>query len=526
MSAYHDNHSIQEDFEDTYAEILQTEGRFKAKSWYWGNALKSLPEYLRCLVSWRITMLNNYLKVAYRNLARRKLYSFINIFGLAVGLSICIFIILWVQQELSYESFHENADRIYRIERRILRDSLYSRWPIVGGAYRQALLDDYPEIESVVRFWGLGYAIKDHQNVVRRQSLYAVDNAVFEIFDFGLEEGDEQTALTEPMTVVLTRANALKYFGTTDVIGRSLPFQWRDEMADFKVTGILEEVPENSHIHFNMLISITSFPDERFSNWRSNYLYTYVLLQETASKSMLEEKFKSFVSNRLEPEYRDVYGQEAEAPALEMYLFPLTDIHLHPSVNWEIEAGGSINSVLIFSTIAVFILLIACINFINLSTARAAKRAKEVGLRKTIGAGRSQLRRQFIFESMLTALVSLFVAFVLCSLLIPIFNRIMSERLSAAALYQTNNLALFLGATLAVGVLSGLYPAFYLTRFDPVEVLKGGHQSGQTKSVFRKNMVVIQFAISTIMIIGMLSVHNQMRFVENRSLGFDLIKKT
>ena len=520
MSYYQDNHSIHEDFEDTFAEILQSEGSFKAKSWYWGNALKSLPEYSRRLVSWRLTMLKNYIKVAYRNLVRRKLYSFINIFGLAVGLSICIFIILWVQQELSYDRFHEKSDRIYRIERTILRDSLYSRWPIVGGAYKQALLDDYPEIENATRFWGLGYAIKDFQNTVQQQSLFAVDNAVFDIFDFGLEEGEKQTALTEPKTVVLTRKNALKYFGTADVIGRSLVFQWGDELADFKVTGILKEVPENSHIHFDMLISIASFPDDRFANWRSSYLYTYVLLKESASRSVLEEKFKSFVSRRLEPEYRDLYGQDAEAPALLMRLFPLTDIHLFPSVNWEVEAGGSINAVYIFTTIAVFILLIACFNFINLSTARAAKRAKEVGLRKTIGAGRSQLRKQFILESVLSALISLFVAVVLCSLFIPAFNQIMAEKITTISLLQINNLVLFVGATLLAGILSGLYPAFYLTRFDPVEVLKGGNRSGKASSVFRKNMVVVQFIISTVLIIGMFTVYDQMSFVRNRSLGF------
>lgn len=520
MSAYRYEHSIQEDFEETFVEILHSEGRFKAHSWYWGNALKSLPQYLRGVVVWRFTMLRNYLKITYRNLARRKLYSFINIVGLAIGLSICIFIILWVQQELSFDRFHAKADRIYRVERRILREDLYSRWPIVGGAYRQALLDDFPEIESAARFWGLGYAITDHQDTVHRQSLFAADNEVFEIFDFGLEEGDERTALVEPKTVVLTRKNAQKYFGTADVIGRSLPFQWGDEMADFKVTGILKEVPANSHIHFDMLISIASFPAERFSNWRSNYLYTYVLLKGNASKTVLEEKFKSFVNRRLEPEYRDLYGQQAEAPVLQMKLFPLTDIHLHPSVNWEIEGGGSIESIYIFSTVAIFLLLIACINFITLSTARAGKRAKEVGLRKTVGAGRGQLKRQFIFESLLSAMISLGLAFVICASFIPVFNQIMAEKLSTISLLQVKNIVLCVSATLLAGILSGLYPAFYLTGFDPVDVLKGRPTSGRAKSVFRKNMVVIQFVISTVLLIAMFTVYEQMQFVRNRSLGF------
>ena len=221
-------------------------------------------------------MLKNHLKIAYRNFVRHKLYSFINVFGLAIGLSICMIISLWVMREMSYDSFHENANRIYRIERELFRDNLYSRWPIVGGAYKQALIDEYPEIENASRFWRREFAIKDYKNVVHRQEMFAVDNSVFDMFDFVLEEGDEKTALIEPNTVVLTRENAIKYFEKGDAIGKSLSFEWSEGPKDMKITGILAEVPENSHIHFDMLISITSYPPERFANWRSNYLYTKV----------------------------------------------------------------------------------------------------------------------------------------------------------------------------------------------------------------------------------------------------------
>jgi len=524
MSIYSEKHSIIEDFEETLAEIQKSEGSFNAKCWYWSNTLKSISGYLKLIVSWRFTMFMNHLKIAYRNFIRHKLYSFINVFGLAIGLSICMIISLWVLRELSYDLFHENGGRIYRIERELLRDNLYSRWPIVGGSYKQALIDDYPEVVNAARFWRREFSIKDRKNYIHRQELFAVDNSIFEIFDFHLKEGDEHNALSDPMTMVLTRRNASKYFGSEDAVGKFLTFEWKGKQVDFKVTGILEEVPENSHIHFDMLISISSYSEEEFADWRSNYLYTYILVSEDTSKSDLEEKLKTFVTQRLEPHYGDLLILNKDMgihDVLTMHLFPITDIHLHPSINWEVEAGGSISSVYIFSSIAILILVIACLNFLNLSTARANKRAKEVSLRKTVGADKSQLKVQFIRESVLLAFVALGFAFIMSSLFIQAFNGIFVENLSLSVLLQPKNLVILVAATSFVGVLAGLYPAFYLTRFDPVEVLKGGPQSGSGKSVFRRNMVVVQFSISIVLIIGMFTVFKQMRYIQTRSLGYD-----
>jgi putative ABC transport system permease protein len=467
-------------------------------------------------------MLKNYLKIAYRNFIRHKLYSFINVFGLAIGLSICMIISLWVLRELSYDRFHENASRIYRIERELFRDNLYSRWPITGGYYKRALIEDYPEIVNAVRFWKRELAIKDYKNVVHRQEMFAVDNSLFEMFDFHLEEGDEKTALKEPMTVVLTRENAVKYFGIGDAVGKSLPFEWQDKLIDFEVTGILEKVPENSHIHFDMLISMANYKEDVYDSWRGNYLYTYVLVAENTLKHDLEEKLRTFVTQRLEPHYGDLLLQDRSIhEVLKMHLFPLRDIHLHPSANWEVEAGGNISSVYIFSCIAVLILIIACMNFVNLSTARASKRGKEVSLRKTVGAERHQLRVQFVQESVLIAFVSLVLALFMSSLFIQAYNVIFAENLSISLLLQLKNLIILVGVTFAVGVLAGLYPAYYLTRFEPVEVMKGSPMSGGGKSVFRRNMVIIQFSISIILIVGVFTIYKQMRYIQTRSLGFD-----
>jgi len=522
MIVYRDRHSIFADFEETFLEISAIKGRSAAKRWFWANTLKSIPKYLGVVLIWRLVMVRNYLKIAYRNLLRQKLFSFINVFGLSVGLSICIIIFLWVRQELSYDRFHENSGRLYRVERRIFRENLYSRWPITGGAYKQALLDDYPEFEDAARLWRLTYPVKDHRNTLHEQNLCAVDNSFVNMFDFGLEEGDARTALSGPFKVVLTRRTASKYFGTEDALGKPLPFEWDGELVDFEVTGILKPVPRLSHIHFDMLISIDSFPEERFSNWRSNYLYTYVLLRQGASPTALEEKLKTFVHRRLEPAYLELPVAELGRPdALKMVLFPITDIHLHPSVNWEVEPGGSIDSVYIFTTIAVFILILACINFINLSTARAGKRAKEVGLRKTIGAGTRQLRAQFVQESILSALLSLVLALVLCSLLIPLGNAVFGLDLSIRCLLRPGYMFLLVGITAAVGILSGLYPAFHLARFDPIRVLRGSPGRGSGRSIFRTNMVIFQFLVSTLLIIGMFVVYRQMHFIQTRSLGFE-----
>jgi len=467
-------------------------------------------------------MFNNYLKIAYRNFIRYKLFSFINVFGLAIGIAVCTIISLWVSREISYDQFNVKAGRIYRIERELFRDNSYSRWPITSGAYKQALIDDYPEIENAVRFWRREFSIKDHNNFVHQQSVYAVDNSIFEIFSFGLKEGDELTALQEPMSVVLTRENALKYFGTDDAIGKSLSFELSGSQVDFKVTGILNAVPENSHIHFDMLISISSYPVERFADWRSNYLYTYILTAENTAKDDLEEQLKSFVTQWLKPVYDDLLSQGLDIhEVLKVHLVPVTDIHLNPSLNWEIDTGGSIVSVYIFSSIAVLILFIACINFMNLSTAIAKKRSKEVGLRKTVGAFKRQLIMQFIQESVLLAVIAMGISIILIAQIIPLYNSIFNEKL---VFFSLNNLYLFiglLGITLVIGLFAGLYPAFYLSNFKPIEVLKGSSASGNAKLTFRRNMVVVQFVISVTLIVGTITIYQQMQYIQNQPLGFD-----
>jgi putative ABC transport system permease protein len=467
-------------------------------------------------------MLKNYFKIALRNLFRNKLYSLINLTGLAIGLAACLMIWLWVQDELSYDRFHQKADRIFRVERKVDFRDLHGQAPITSPPYGPALVSDYPEIENYVRLHRQEISFKDHQNVFHKQQLLFADNSIFEIFDFHLDKGDIKSALTQPRSMVLTRENALKYFGTEDVIGRSLNVDWRGTLVDFQITGILEEIPQNSHFRFEVLASLASYPAEQMTIWFNNYLYTYVLLGQGSSVQELEGKFSSFMTKYMAADFAKAVGPETDInDVFQLKLYPLLDIHLQPAQEFEIGPQGSMTSVYIFSAIAVLILIIACINFMNLSTARANKRAREVGIRKTVGAHKSQLQGQFLGESVLLAFIALTLAVLLIYLFLPAFNAISGKYLALGMLFHAGNGIILVGIALAAGILAGLYPAFFLTRFDPAKVLKGGAQAGTGKSIFRRSMAVIQFVISITLIIGTLIVSKQMDYIQKKSLGFD-----
>lgn len=467
-------------------------------------------------------MFLNYIKIALRNLFRNKLYSLINILGLAIGMAACLMIYLWVQNELSYDQFHQNAERIFRVERKFDFRDMHGQMPITSGPYGPALVRDYPEVEDYVRFYKDEAAIKDQNNIYRIQDLLSADNSIFSIFDFRLERGDPLTALEQPMSIVMTRENALKYLGTEDAIGKSLTLDWRGSLVDFQITGILEEVPQNSHVHFDAVISINSLPEEQLSIWFNNYLYTYVLLKRDSSPADLESKLSAFLTKYMAADFLAVVGPETDInEVFQLKMKPLLDIHLYPSAEFEIEAMGSMTSIYIFTAIAILILVIACINFMNLSTARANKRAREVGLRKTVGANRNNLRRQFLGESLVMAFLALSLAFLLIYLFIPVFNTISGKLLAFSLLFQLKNVFALVAITFITGLLAGMYPAFYLSAFEPAKVLKGGALYGTGKSVFRRSMAVVQFVISITMIIGTVIIFQQMEYIQNKSLGFD-----
>jgi len=467
-------------------------------------------------------MLLNYIKIAIRNLFRSRLYSAINIFGLAIGMAACLMIFLWVQDELSYDKFHLNAENIYRVERKVDFRDIHGQAPITSGAYGTALVQDYPEIEKFVRLDKDEISIKDKRNIFRRQEVLFADNALLEIFDFRLESGDPEVALTQPKSIILTREMALRYLGTEDALGQTLTVDWNGSVLDFQITGILEKLPHNSHVHFDIAVSFATYPEESMNQWFNNFLYTYVLVKNGTVPGVMEEKMSGFLEKYMGAQFTAFVGPDVDInEVFQLKLNPLLDIHLHPSAQFEIEAMGSMTSVLIFTAIAGMILMIACLNFMNLSTARANKRAKEVGLRKTVGAGKRQLWGQFLGESILMSFLALFLAGVFILLALPAFNQLSQKSLALAHLFSFSNVWMLLAIALVTGVLAGLYPAFILTAFQPVRVLKGTALSGTGKSIFRKGMAVIQFAISIVLIVGTLVIFKQMEFVQNKPLGFD-----
>jgi len=454
------------------------------------------------------TMFKNYLKISFRNLWRAKGYSAINLAGLATGMACFILILLWVQDELSYDKFHENTNRLFRVVR-LDRDDPSQGVCRAGAPWGPALYNDFPEVENFVRFRGHGRTLMSSgdKGFYESEGLYA-DSTIFEVFTFPLLKGNPKTALTRPNTMVINERMAEKYFGTEDPVGQSLVFNNQDE---FEITGIMQNIPANSHIKFDYLIPFFMYQRWDTSEWGVNNFYTYLLLAE-GTATQLEAKI---------PEFLERHAGERTAAASINKLQPITDIHLHSNLLRELEANGDIANVYIFSAIAIFILLIACINFMNLATARSANRAKEVGIRKVVGSQRLQLIKQFLGESIFLSIIGILLAVGLVELLIPNFNELSGKQLS---LDFGNNVFLLTGLlfmALIVGFISGAYPAFFLSSFKPIAAIKGDVGSGKSSSILRKGLVILQFAISITLIVGTAVVYRQLNYMSSKKLGFD-----
>ncbi|MGH7493576.1 MAG: ABC transporter permease [bacterium] len=464
-------------------------------------------------------MLKNYLKIALRNLRKHKGYTFINVIGLAIGMVCCLLILLYVQYELSYDRYNEKVGQIYRLcERFVPLQEGGSDFVEVAtpAAWRAALLADFPEILHLVRIYPApGQRLISYKDKRFYESQVAwADASLFEVFTLPLVSGDPKTALVEPDAVVISDATARRYFGDEDAQGKTLAI----EGTDYRVTGVMRDMPANSHFQFDMFASISSLGalDAR-EHWIYHVFYTCLLLPSGYNPDDLEKKLPGFIEKHLGPELTTQQGSD-----LRPFLQPLADAHLRSvHFNADIAPQGDIRYIYIFSTIALFILFIACINFMNLATARAANRAKEVGLRKVLGAQRTQLIRQFLGESVLLSFAALLTAVVLIELLLPLFNRL--SGLPLDTVYQRNipvALGLF-GLTLLVGIAAGSYPALFLSGFQPVRMMKGVSSDGAKGEFLRKGLVVFQFVISIVLIIGTSLVYRQLGYIQNKKLGFD-----
>jgi len=456
----------------------------------------------------------NYLKTTWRNIKRYKGYSSINIIGLAVGLACCILILLWVQDELSYDRFHVHADNLYRTV------TIYQKtepathyWPVCAPL-APALKEDYPEIIKATRFTRLrrGQLIKYGDKSLLETQICLTDPDFFEMFTFPLAQGDPSSALSDPNSLIITEQMATKYFGSEDPLGKTLNI---NNEYDFTVTGIMKNVPHTSHLQFDFLLPFIRIEDFEknwavLDNWTLGGYATYVLLQKETSLQELNRKI------------RDYIPKHAARSKDFLYLQPLKDIHLYSShIQFGIEGQGNIKYVYIFSVVALFVLVIACINFMNLATARSSNRAKEVGLRKVVGARRPQLMGQFFCESVLTALLSLILAVVLVELFLPAFRNLSGKPLESGFSGNINILLAIVIMALITGFISGTYPALFLSSLRPVKVFKGMLKTEGRGYLFRKILVVSQFSLSILLIICTVLVSSQVDFMRNRKLGLD-----
>jgi putative ABC transport system permease protein len=469
-------------------------------------------------------MIRNYLKVAVRNIFKHKAFSIINVTGLAVGIACSVLILLFVTHELSYDRFHENADRIHRIAVRASIGNTRIRQTYSSAETFRKLLLDFPEIEAGVKFFGLGdVPVIVGDRTFSESRMYAVDKTFYEIFTVPLLKGNPKSVLANPNTMVLSKEIALKYFGTTEVVGKVLRvnFPWAGNIRDFEITGVSENMPANSHFHYDILISLASFPDYvNDSGWTANNFISYLLLKKGASAEAFNEKLKDFTRKYMGGKGFDAWV--AKGNSWEYYLQPITRIHLTSDLNGEFEPNGNETYVVIFSLVSIIILLIACINFMNLSTAKSSLRAKEVGLRKVVGAGKRQLVIQFISESVMLSFIALVLGMSLVHLLLPSFRSLVDRPLHLNYAENPLVIPLLLALGLFVGVVSGSYPAFFLSAIKPVAALrsKGIREAGRGGSWLRNTLVVFQFSISIFLMIGTLVVLQQLKFFQNKKLGF------
>ncbi|WP_419800865.1 ABC transporter permease [Mucilaginibacter sp.] len=457
-------------------------------------------------------MLKNYLKIAWRNLWKHKGFSAINISGLTIGITICLMIFLFILNEFSVDNFHQKGKNIYRVMRGY--DALKASVPYLSGPYAPALLNDFPgEIKKAVRVKPTSGLISFDNKAFTEKNIYVTDSDFFDLFSFPLIKGNAATVLNDPLSVVLTEKTARKYFGNiNNAVGKVIEM---DKHLQLKVTGIAKDVPSNSHLDFDLIVPIANYSkQEDFNIWFNNSMFTYVLLDPSVSKAQVEKQFPHFMDKYMG---KDMARSGAK---FSLSLTSLSDIYFEHVYDFDNVKHGDKTVVYIFLSIAVLILLIACINFTNLSTIRAVERSKEVGLRKVLGALRNHLIWQFIGESILITLISCILSVALLFLLMPFYDDLLGYNLNIS--FNSLPIYLFLlGVIVLVGFLAGSYPAFFLSAFSPVQALKGKLRLGKGGAFFRQMLVVVQFSISVFLIIGTIVIMKQMSYVKSKALGYD-----
>jgi len=469
-------------------------------------------------------MIKNFIKTAFRTLAKNKGFTAINVLGLALGLATCMLIVFYVIDELSYDRFNIKADRIYRVNNDIKFGGNSNSFAVSPAPLAAAFLSEFPEAEQVVRFRDRGgfQVKKGDQKIKERRVIYA-DPTVFSIFTFPMIQGDPSTALKDPRSIVINESTAKKYFNTVNVVGKTLTV---NDSVLYKVTGVIKDIPKQAHFNYDFFISMPSLPESREISWVSNNFVTYVLLKNGASPKALEAKFPKIIREHVGPQLQaiihlSVDDLEKQGDYFRLSLTPLLDIHLHSNKEAELGMNGNIEYVYIFSAVAIFILLIACVNFMNLSTARSSNRAREVGVRKVLGSPRKFLIAQFLSESVIVTFIATVIAVLGAWLMLPLFNHIAGKELLFSVQTFTWLIPALLILIVVIGCLAGSYPAFFLSAFQPIDVLKGKLSAGFKGGWLRSSLVVFQFFISICLIIGTLVIYNQLKYIQSKDLGYN-----
>jgi len=520
LKNYQENYSIVGDLEEAFNEISARNGYFRAACWYRFQCTHSVYRYFLLTLYWSIAMFKNYLKLAFRNLARHKTYTAINILGLSIGLAFCILTYLYVTDELSYDRFHKNADSIYSVvytDHHLERTSRSTTFPM-----GPAMEEFFPEIKYSIRLYGKDAAIRYNEKIFK-ETMELTDPEFFKVFSFPLIEGNPETVLQSNSSVVLTRSTVLKYFGDKDPLGKTVTMIFGEKQKEFTVTGVSEDAPANSTIKFDFLINVENIIFIRGQNaltdWNRIMPKTYIRMNEGVTTENTENRFPAFVRNYFSRilESRQKSGRwDGKGETISFSLQSIKDMHLDSSIT----GGNDIKNSYILASIALLVLIIASINFMNLSIGKASGRAVEIGMRKVLGAERRQLVRQFWSESLLMVFIALIFGLLFASFLLPVFNNLANKNLELQSIADIPNLSAYILLMIIAGVLSGSFPALIMSGFQPIDVLKGKIKvSG--RNFFTRSLVIVQFSVSVFLIVSTLIMTGQINFMNKQGLGFN-----
>ncbi len=504
---YNLKYALFEDLSEEYMNLYESKGRLHARLWFWAHTTAAIFESIKLSIYRGIIMFKNYLKVTLRNILKHHLYSLINISGLAIGITCAILIMLYVDHETGYNKFHENADNLYRVNEYFNVTHSVLNIPRTVTLTGPTLKEEYPEIIDFARYYYMSNTLLSFEGIgYYESSILAADRSFFDMFSFPLLKGDVDEAFKDPNSILIDEDTAEKYFGNDDPIGKILNVETR---GSFTVRGVLQNVPAQSNIQFKIVVPweyLKNFSWYR-ERWDDHLYYTYIMLLENVEEGAFEEKI------------RDVFREKSGGDNVDLHLESLKDIHLHSEISTE--GSNNIGYIYFLTILGVFILLIACMNFMNMTTARSSQRAKEIGMRKVVGGEKKNIIIQFLAESVFISFLSLLVALILLKLVLPYFSNFTGKELS---LSLTGDPYMFIGiiaVSLITGLIAGSYPAFYLSSFRPVTVLKGTLKSGYRGSLFRRILVIFQFTGSVILIASTITVYSQIEYMLAKNLGWN-----